>query len=74
VTAATNGTAVSALTGGSGTAAVTPATPATRPAARPSALPFTGFALGSLIALALGILAAGVLAIRAGRRRSGVQL
>jgi hypothetical protein len=35
-------------------------------------LPFTGIALGSLIALALGALAAGGLAIRAGRRRTAL--
>jgi len=58
----------SAFTGGSGSAALT----ATRPAAqnRGSALPFTGVALGTMVAVALAALAAGVLAVRAGRRRT----
>jgi hypothetical protein len=73
--AAGNGTAVTGLTGGAATAAITPAAPATRPAAAsPAGLPFTGIALGSMIALALGALAAGALAIRAGRRRTSAEL
>lgn len=59
---------VTGFTGGSAGAAAT----ATRPAAqnRGSALPFTGVALGTMLALGLGALAAGALAIRAGRRRT----
>lgn len=58
----------SAFTGGSGSAALT----ASRPAAqnRGSALPFTGVALGTMVAVALAALAAGALAVRAGRRRT----
>ena len=80
VTALSNGGAVTALgnetsgfTGGGGTAVVTsPAGSATAATAGGSggALPFTGIALGSLLAFALGAVGIGTLAVRAGRRRT----
>lgn len=66
-TAATAG----AGTAGAGTAAASAGSAAAPGQSGGSALPFTGIALGSLIALALGALTAGALAIRAGRRRNG---
>lgn len=82
VTALSNGGAVTALddraTGGGGAAVVTaPAAgtalaAGTAPTAQTAggALPFTGLALGSLVAVALGALGVGALAVRAGRRRT----
>jgi hypothetical protein len=82
--AATSATRISAagraaaVSGTSGAAATrsTPATGRTSAVAatRGSALPFTGFALGSAIVLALAVLLAGALAIRAGRRRTATDL
>jgi hypothetical protein len=74
-TTAMGGTTAGAVSAGTAAGAATApqaagaaAAPATQ--TRGSALPFTGLALGSLVALALAALAAGALAIRAGRRRT----
>ena len=61
------------FTGGSAGAAVT-ANGAAASQDRGSALPFTGVPLPALIAIALATLAAGGLAIRAGRRRTAADL
>ena len=68
--------AAETFTGGSAGAAVSAntATTATAPQDRGSALPFTGVPLPALIALALATLAAGALAVRAGRRRTASDL
>jgi hypothetical protein len=61
-----------AFTGGSAAAATR--APARATQERGSALPFTGVPLLALVGIALATLAAGALAIRAGRRRTATQL
>ena len=62
--------ATTPLAGGSAAAALSPARQASR-RSQGGALPFTGLPLLGMLALGLGVLVAGVFAVRAGRRRTG---
>jgi hypothetical protein len=65
--------AATTVTGGEAAAAAAPAAPAApaaQPASRGSALPFTGSNVITMLLIALAALAAGGLAVRAGRRRT----